>query len=114
MQFFAKLATTMIVFLVTATLFPNGFHVDNWLTALGASLVLALLNMLVKPVLLLLALPLTILTFGLFTIVINAFLLEMTGYFVGGFAFASFGWAIVTAIILAIVNTILTTDLYVD
>lgn len=106
MPFIARLVTTMIIFMVTATLFPSGFSVENWLTALGAAFVLALLNMLIKPVLLLLTLPLNIMTFGLFTIIINALLLEMTTLLVGGFAFAGFGWAIV----LSIVNTILTSD----
>ena len=49
-------------------------------------------------------------TFGLFTIIVNALLLEMTTLLVGGFAFAGFGWAILTAIVLSIVNTILTSD----
>lgn len=110
MPFIARLVTTMIVFMVTAALFPSGFSVENWLTALGAAFVLALLNMLIKPVLLLLTLPLNIMTFGLFTIVINALLLEMTAWLVGGFTFAGFGWAILIAIVLSIVNTILTSD----
>lgn len=110
MPFIARLVTTMIVFMVTATLFPSGFSVENWLTALGAAFVLALLNMLIKPILLLLTLPLNIMTFGLFTIIINALLLEMTTLLVGGFAFAGFGWAILMAIVLSIVNTILTSD----
>lgn len=110
MSFISRLVTTMVVFMVTAALFPNGFRVDNWLTALGAAFVLALLNMLVKPVLLLLTLPLNIITFGLFTIIINALLLEMTAWLVGGFAFSGFGWAMLMAVVLSIVNTILTAD----
>lgn len=114
MRFLARLATTMLVFLVIGALFPNGFRVDNWLTALGAALVLAILNTIIKLILVLLTLPLTILTFGLFTIIINAVMLELTADLVGGFDFASFGWAILTAIILSVVNTILTTDVYMD
>ncbi len=113
MRFLARLAITMLVFLVIGALFPNGFRVDNWLTALGAALV-AILNTIIKPILVLLTLPLTILTFGLFTIIINAVMLELTADLVGGFDFASFGWAILTAIILSVVNTILTTDVYMD
>ena len=47
-------------------------------------------------------------------IIINAVMLELTADLVGGFDFASFGWAILTAIILSVVNTILTTDVYMD
>ncbi|ADG41207.1 MULTISPECIES: phage holin family protein [Leuconostoc] len=114
MRFLARLATTMLVFLVLSALFQAQFRVDNWLTALGAALVLALLNTIIKPVLTILTLPLTFLTFGLFTIVINAIMLELTAGLVGGFDFSSFGWAMLTAIILSLVNTMLTTDLRVN
>ncbi|WP_220738777.1 phage holin family protein [Leuconostoc miyukkimchii] len=111
MRFLARLAITMLVFLIISALFPIEFRVDNWVTALGAALVLAVLNTIIKPILTILTLPLTFLTFGLFTIVINAIMLEMTANLVGGFEFASFGWAMFTAIILSIVNTLLTSDL---
>ncbi len=113
MRFFARLATTMLVFLVISSLFSEAFRVDNWMTALGAALVLAVLNTVIKPILTILTLPLTLLTFGLFTIVINGIMLEITANLVGGFDFSSFGWAMFTAIILSIVNTLLTPDLHV-
>ncbi|MGX7051809.1 phage holin family protein [Leuconostoc palmae] len=114
MRFAARLATTMLVFLVISALFPEGFRVMNWLTALGAALLLSILNTIIKPIILILTLPLTIVTFGLFTIVINAMMLEMTASLIGGFDFAGFGWAILTAIVLSIVNSILTTDVYMN
>ncbi|CAM3082116.1 phage holin family protein [Leuconostoc rapi] len=114
MRFFARLAITMLVFLVLSALFQDQFRVDNWLTALGAALVLAVLNTIIKPILTILTLPLTFLTFGLFTIVINALMLELTADLVGGFDFLNFGWAMLTAIILSLVNTMLTTDLRVN
>ncbi|AFS40075.1 MULTISPECIES: phage holin family protein [Leuconostoc] len=113
MRFFARLATTMLVFLVISSLFSEAFRVDNWMTALGAALVLAVLNTIIKPILTILTLPLTFITFGLFTIVINGIMLEITADLVGGFDFSSFGWAMFTAIILSIVNTLLTSDLHV-
>ncbi len=112
MRFFARLATTMLVFLVISSLFSEAFRVDNWVTALGAALVLAVLNTIIKPILTLLTLPLTFITFGLFTIVINGIMLEITADLVGGFDFSSFSWAIFTAIILSIVNTLLTPNLH--
>ncbi len=112
MRFFTRLATTMLVFLVMSSLFSEAFRVDNWMTALGAALVLAVLNTIIKPLLALLTLPLTFITFGLFTIVINGIMLEITADLVSGFDFSSFSWAMFTAIILSIVNTLLTPDLH--
>ena len=71
-----------------------------------AAAVLGLLNAIVRPVLVLLTLPLTILTLGLFLIVLNAIMLELTDMLVSGFVIDSFGWAIVGAVVLALVSLI--------
>lgn len=76
--------------------------------AFGAALVLAILNVLVKPVIKLLSLPINILTLGLFSLVINGFMLELTSFFVGsGFSFSSFGVAMLVAIAMSIIDIVI-------
>jgi putative membrane protein len=65
--------------------FLPGFTVTDWRVALWAAFWLAIFNTLLKPVLFVLTLPLTILTLGLFLIVLNALMLGLTAYFVRGF-----------------------------
>lgn len=85
------------------------FYVNSVGTALLASAVLAVLNVLVKPILLILSLPINVLTLGLFSIVINALMLQLTSSFVGSyyFHFSSFGSAMLIAIVMSICNVII-------
>lgn len=83
-----------------------GFHVD-FSSALVAVLVLSLLNMTIRPILKLLTLPLTCLTFGLFSLVINALMMWGTAQVVTGFAVGSFWNAIVLSILYAIAGALL-------
>ena len=84
-------------------------YVNSVGTALLASAVLAVLNVLVKPILLILSLPINVLTLGLFSIVINALMLQLTSSFVGSFYFhfSSFGSAMLIAIVMSICNVII-------
>jgi putative membrane protein len=75
--------TTLAVFL--AAKFIPGIRVDSWTTAFIAALVLGVINLVVRPILSILTLPITILTLGLFSLVINAFLFWLTGVLVDGF-----------------------------
>jgi putative membrane protein len=84
-----------------------GFVVHSFGAALVAALVIALVNSTLGVLLKILTLPLTIVTFGFFLFVINAFILRMVSGLVGGFAVESFGAALVGAIVLALVSTIL-------
>ena len=98
------LANTVALFVVV-TIVP-GFHYGSVLNLLVAALVLGLLNAIVRPILVLLTFPLTILTLGLFLIVLNALMLELTASVVPGFDIAGFGWALVGAIVLGIVSLV--------
>ena len=83
-----------------------GFHAGSWTTLAIAALVLGLLNALVRPILFVLTLPLTILTIGLFLIVLNGIMLELTAWLVPGFRIDSFGWACVGAIVLGLISMV--------
>lgn len=72
--------------------------------ALLAALVLGLLNLFIKPIIVLLTLPINIITLGLFSLVINGALVLLAGMIVPGFSVLNFGWAIVFAIVLSLLN----------
>src|SRR5579884_1211422 len=90
--------------IIAAYLLP-GVHINNFLTALIAAVVLGIINVLIKPVLLLLTLPITILTLGLFALVINGLLILLASAIVPGFHVDGFLWAVLFSIVLSIVNT---------
>lgn len=82
----------------------SAVQVQGFGTALVVALVLGLLNVLIRPVLIVLTLPINILTLGLFTFVINGLLFWVVSRLVDGFTVASFGWAIVAAIVYSLVS----------
>jgi len=82
----------------------KGVKVTNFLTALLVSLVLGILNVIIKPILILLTLPINILTLGLFTFVINGLMVLLVTQLVPGFEIANFWYAILFAIVLSIFN----------
>ena len=102
MSFTKKIAINTLGFLVIAWFVPQ-FYVTNWVAALIASIVLAVLNLFVKPILFLLTLPVTIVTFGCFSFVLNAMMLSLTSWFVGpGFSFSDPFITLVVSVLLVI------------
>ena len=95
-----------LALLAVAYLVP-GIHVSNFTYALIAAAVIGLANMLIKPVLLILTLPVTIITLGLFIFVINGLLFWLAGYFLQGFDVKSFMAGIIGAIAYSIISWIL-------
>jgi putative membrane protein len=92
-----------IAIVITAYLLP-GVRLSGFSAALVAALVLGLVNTFIKPVLLLLTLPLNILTLGLLTFVINALLIMLTSTLVPGFVVTGFWWALLFSLVLSIIN----------
>ncbi len=99
------LITTVSIFVV-AYLLP-GVMVKDFVTALVVALVLGLLNTFLKPLLLLLTLPINFLTLGLFTFVINAVIILLVSAFVKGFRVDGFLWALLFSILLSFVSSLL-------
>lgn len=112
MGFWKKVLIDTILFIALAGLFAGTgmFYLSSAWIALLASFVLAILNVLVKPILVLFSLPINILTLGLFSIVINGLMLQLTSVFIGAafFHFSSFWSAMLIAIIMSICNTVIT------
>ena len=99
------LITGIAVFL--AVMIVPGLEIDSLSAGLAAVLVLTFLNLLVRPVLFVLTLPLIVLSMGLFLIVVNALLLELTAYLVSGFSVTGFWPAVGGAIVISLVTMIL-------
>ncbi|MEJ2470675.1 MAG: phage holin family protein [Desulfuromonadales bacterium] len=95
-----------VAILAAAYLFP-GIVVRGFGTALFAALVLGILNAFFRPILLILTLPINVLTLGLFTFVINAFLLMMTSGVIGGLVVEGFGSALLGSLIISLVSWLL-------
>ena len=83
-----------------------GFKVDGWLPAIFASIVLAAVNVVVKPILFVLTLPFTILTLGLFLFVLNAIMLWLTALIVPGFRVSGAGTTLLASLVLAAVSMV--------
>lgn len=105
MQILIKWVIVSVVIIASAYIFP-GIAVDNFLTAFAAAIAIGLVTVIIRPILLILTLPITILTLGLFTFVINAFLIMLVAILVPGFAVANFFWALLLSLILSVINFI--------
>jgi len=99
------LLTTLAV-LIAARLLP-GITVRNFFAGLLTALVLGLVNAILRPILVILTLPLTVLTLGLFIFVVNALLVLLTSAIVPGFEVRSFWWALLFSLLFSVVSFIL-------
>lgn len=99
------LITALVAFGLTYIL--SGVHINDFTTALIFAIILGILNLIVKPILKLLGLPLTILTLGLFSLVINAAVVYLADYFTDGMNIDSFGWALVFSIALSVITSLI-------
>lgn len=95
----------ILAIIFTAYLLP-GFAVSIWGAIVG-SVFLGVVNAIIRPLLIILTLPLNILSLGLFTFVINGFMLYLTSATVKGFDIHGFGWAILTAIVLSLISLLI-------
>lgn len=89
--------------LLTAYILP-GFKVSGFGVALLTAVILGVVNMFIRPVLMFLAFPINILTLGLFTFVINGVTLKIAAALTPGFSIRSWGWAILGAVLISLIN----------
>lgn len=106
MKYILRLLLSAAAVVLLSYVLPN-VSVDNYLTAIFVALALSLLNFIVKPILVLLTLPITIITFGLFLLVINASIILFADYFVDGFSVDGIGWALLFSLLLSFLQWIL-------
>ncbi|MDG3582413.1 phage holin family protein [Galbibacter pacificus] len=105
MKFIIKILLTAISVVILAKILP-GVAVESYWTAIIVAVVLAILNFIVKPILVILTLPVTIITLGLFLLIINAIIILLADYFVGGFSVANIWWALLFSLLLSILQSI--------
>ncbi|WP_066065556.1 phage holin family protein [Neobacillus soli] len=97
-----------VLFMALAGYFHESFQLTGFAAALQASVLLSILNVLVRPLLILFTLPATVLTLGLFLFVINAITLELTDYIMGdAFEIDGFGMALFFAVLMSLVNVVI-------
>lgn len=99
------LVTAIVAFFLTKVL--SGVHIDGFSTAIVFAIVLGVLNLIVTPILKILGLPLTILTLGLFSLVINALVILIADYFIDGMQVDGFWWAFIFSIALSVITSLL-------
>ncbi len=105
MHLLIRLLINAIVFYLIAIYVP-GFHINGFMTAVIAAIVFGIVNAIIRPIVLLITLPATILTLGLFVIIVNALMFWLTVVIVPGFRVDGFGPALIGAVIMMIVSLI--------
>ena len=95
------------VFLYVLSFLFDGIVIDGIVSAVVAAVLLALVNATLKPLLVIISLPITILTLGIFYLILNALMLMLVSAFVPGFTVVGFGTAFFAAIVLSLLNAFL-------
>ncbi len=106
MKFILRMLLSALAVVVLSKILPH-VSVDTYLTAFLVAVVLSLLNFIVKPMLIILTLPVTIITFGLFLLVINALIILMADYFIDGFSVDGLLWALLFSLLLSFLQSVL-------
>ena len=107
MYFIISLLINMVAILIIAYLVPKVIQVESWIAAMVAAFVLGVVNTFIRPLLVLLTLPLAVVTLGFFLLIINGLLLWLVSALVPGFHVSGFWGALVGAILISIVSWIL-------
>ncbi len=106
MNLILRLLLSAVAVLILAYVLP-GVEVAGYSSAIIVAVVVALLRLTVKPVLVILTLPVTIVTLGLFLLVINAIIILLAGYFVDGFTVRNIWWALLFSLLLSFLQSVL-------
>jgi putative membrane protein len=107
MFFIVRLIINMVAILIIAYLFPGLIWVDSFWAALVTAFFLGIVNAIIRPILVFFTLPITVLTLGLFLMVINGLMLWLVSALVRGFHVNSFWGAVLGSILISIVSWIL-------
>lgn len=107
MNIILRILVTAVVAFGLSYILKGGVHIDTFWTAVVLAIVLAILNAVIKPILVILTFPITILTLGLFLLVINAGIIMLASKFVDGFKVNGFWWALLFSLLLSILTSLL-------
>jgi len=106
MKLIIRILLSAIAVVILSKVLPN-VTVESYATAIIVAIVLSLLNFIVKPILVILTLPVTILTFGLFLLIINAIIILLASNLIDGFTVNGIGWALLFSLCLSFLQSIL-------
>ncbi|MDZ7822035.1 MAG: phage holin family protein [Candidatus Marinimicrobia bacterium] len=106
MTFFIKIMVNLFAFAIVGTLF-KGIYIDGFFTLIAIAVLFGILNAFVKPFLALITIPITALTFGIFYLFINGFMVWLTSFLIPGFVIHNFATAFWAAIMLSITSWLL-------
>jgi putative membrane protein len=109
MNFILRLLVIAALCFILAQVLP-GVHVKSYGTAILFAVVLGLLNVFLRPLLILLTLPLTVFTFGLFLFIINTIIVMLASSWINGFTIDSFGWGLVFSLLLSLLTSALSRE----
>ncbi len=102
-SFLTKIIVNLIAFTIVGTMF-KGVHIDGLFALIAISVLFAILNSLVKPFITIITLPITAMTFGIFYLIINGFMVWLTSTLIAGFTIANFATAFWSAIFLSLIS----------
>jgi putative membrane protein len=105
MKFILRILLSAIAVVILSKILPHVF-VDTYYTAIIVAIVLSLLNFIVKPILVILTLPVTILTLGLFLLIINAIIILLADKLIDGFSVDGIGWALLFSLCLSFLQSL--------
>ncbi|MEH6514971.1 phage holin family protein [Maribacter arcticus] len=105
MKLILRILLSALSVIILANVLPN-VSVDTFMTAVIVAIVLSLLNFLVKPILVILTLPVTIVTFGLFLLIINAIIILLADKLIDGFSVSNIWWALIFSLLLSFLQSI--------
>ena len=109
MKFLIKIILSSFSVIVADWLL-KGVHIEDYLTSVLVAFVLAVLNMILKPILIFLTIPITVITLGLFLLVINAVIALVASDIVPGFTIDGFWWAVAFSLIVSVLNSIINAE----
>lgn len=106
MNLIIRLLLSAVAVLILAYVLP-GVEVAGFNSAIIVAIVVALLRLIVRPILVILTLPVTILTLGLFLLIINGIIILLADYFVDGFSVRNIWWALLFSLLLSFLQSVL-------
>ncbi len=106
MKTLLRILLTALAVVLLAYMLP-GVEVNSYLTAILVAVVLGLLNFLVKPLIIIFTLPVTLITLGLFLLIINALIIQLADFLVSGFDVENIWWALLFSLLLSLLQSIL-------
>jgi putative membrane protein len=106
MKLILRILLTAIAVVILSKILP-GVGVDSYTTAIIVAIVLSLLNFIVKPILVILTLPVTIVTLGLFLLIVNAIIILLADNLISGFQVDGLWWALLFSLLLSLLQSLL-------